>query len=60
MKTKTLYTSCLCPDAVYMVIQVIERMGWAHDEPDEFGDILVKVPIDEEHLFDFIDNCMCQ
>lgn len=58
MVTKTVYTSSLCADAVYMAIQIIERMGWCHDDIDEDGNMLVNVPIEDEHLFDFLDNCI--
>lgn len=54
MVTKTVYTSSL----VYMAIQIIERMGWCHDDIDEDGNMLVNVPIEDEHLFDFLDNCI--
>lgn len=53
MKIKTVYTSSLCPDAVFMALEIIKRMGWCHDEPDENGDMLVSIPIEDEHLFDF-------
>lgn len=58
MVTKTVYTSSLCADAVYMAIQIIESMGWCHDDIDEDGNMLVNVPIEDEHLFDFLDNCI--
>lgn len=58
MKIKTVYTSSLCPDAVFMALEIIKRMGWCHDEPDENGDMLVSIPIEDEHLFDFLDNCL--
>lgn len=58
MKIKTVYTSSFCPDAVFMALEIIKRMGWCHDEPDENGDMLVSIPIEDEHLFDFLDNCL--
>jgi hypothetical protein len=58
MVTKIVYTSSLCADAVYMAIQIIERIGWCHDDIDEDGNMLVNVPIEDEHLFDFLDNCI--
>lgn len=57
MKTKTFFTSAYCPDAVFLIIQIIERMGWTHDEPDEDGDMLVNIPEKDKPLFDFLDNC---
>lgn len=57
MKIKTIFTSSFCPDAVFQIIQIIERMGWTHDEPDEDGDMLVRIPEKDELLFDFLDNC---
>lgn len=57
MTTKTLFLSALCADAAYAALQIVERMGWAHDDPDENGNILVNVPIEDEHLFDFLDMC---
>lgn len=59
MVSKTLCISCLCPDAAVLAIEIINRMGWAHDDPDEHGNILVNVPVEDEELFDFLDNCMC-
>lgn len=58
MQTRIVYTSSLCPDAVFTVLEIIKRMGWSHDEPDENGDILVSIPAEDEHLFDFLDNCL--
>lgn len=54
MKIKTVYTSSL----FFMALEIIKRMGWCHDEPDENGDMLVSIPIEDEHLFDFLDNCL--
>lgn len=55
MQTRIVYTSSLCPDAVFTALEIIKRMGWSHDEN---GDILVSIPTEDEHLFDFLDNCL--
>lgn len=58
MKIKTVDTSCLCPSAISISLEIIKRMGWNHDEPDEDGDMLVSIPAEDEHLFNFLDNCI--
>ena len=58
MQTRIVYTSSLCSDAVFTALEIIKRMGWSHDATDENGDILVSIPAEDEHLFDFLDNCL--
>lgn len=47
MKIKTVDTSCLCPSAISISLEIIKRMGWNHDEPDEDGDMLVSIPAED-------------
>ena len=57
MITKKLYTNVFCADAVYSLLQVLKRMGWAYDGPDERGIVVVNVPTEDISLFEFLEEC---
>lgn len=56
MATKKLNLSVLHEDAQCDCMEIVDRMGWCYDYIGE-DTYLVNVPIEDESLFDFLDNC---
>ena len=56
MATKKLNLSVLHEDAQRDCMEIVDRMGWCYDYIGE-DTYLVNVPIEDESLFDFLDNC---
>lgn len=55
MVTKRLNVSALSEDAHRACMMIVDRMGWCYDYIGG-GVYLVNVPIEDESLFDFLDN----
>lgn len=56
MVTKRLVLSILTEEGQRDCMKIVERMGWCYDYIGE-DTYLVNVPIEDENLFYFLDNC---
>lgn len=56
MVTKKLNLSVLNEEGQRDCMKIVERMGWCYDYIGE-NTYLVNVPIEDESLFYFLDNC---
>ena len=56
MVTKRLNLSVLNEEGQRDYMKIVERMGWCYDYIGE-DTYLVNVPIEDESLFYFLDNC---
>lgn len=56
MITKRLNLSVLNEEGQRDCMKIVERMGWCYDYIGE-DTYLVNVPIEDENLFYFLDNC---
>lgn len=56
MVTKRLNLSILTEEGQRDCMKIVERMGWCYDYIGE-DTYLVNVPIEDESLFCFLDNC---
>ena len=56
MVTKRLDVSALNEDGHRDCMMIVDRMGWCYDYIGE-GVYLVNIPIEDEGLFYFLDNC---
>lgn len=56
MVTKRLDLSFLTEEGQCDCMKIVERMGWCYDYIGE-DTYLVNIPIEDESLFYFLDNC---
>lgn len=56
MVTKRLDLSFLTEEGQRDCMKIVERMGWCYDYIGE-DTYLVNIPIEDESLFYFLDNC---
>lgn len=56
MVTKRLNLAVLNEEGQRDCMKIVERMGWCYDYIGE-DTYLVNVPIEDENLFYFLDNC---